>query len=89
VPDPKKNDLSSKGHLIKKLFIAVFGNVYIKMNISQGCVVKWSVHLLERFLKILSRSLGAIPYRPGAGGKQNIGQDPESNQYLLTLFIFY
>jgi hypothetical protein len=42
---------------------------------------------LEHFFKILSRSLGAIPYRPGVGGKQNIGQDPESNQYLLTLFI--
>jgi hypothetical protein len=43
---------------------------------------------LERFLKILCRSLGAIPYRPGAGGKQNVGQNPESNRYLLTLFIF-
>jgi hypothetical protein len=25
VLDPKKNDLSSKGHLTKKLFVAVFG----------------------------------------------------------------
>jgi hypothetical protein len=25
VLDPEKNDLSSKGHLIKQLFIAVFG----------------------------------------------------------------
>jgi hypothetical protein len=44
---------------------------------------------LERFLKILSRSLGATPYGPGAGGKQIVGQDPESNRYLLTLFIDY
>jgi hypothetical protein len=27
---------------------------------------------LERFQKILSRNLGAIPYRPGAGGTQNV-----------------
>jgi hypothetical protein len=42
---------------------------------------------LEHFLKILSRSLGATMYGPGAGGKQNIGQDPVSNWYLLTLLL--
>jgi hypothetical protein len=31
VRDPKKNDLSSEGHLTKTIFIAVFG-IYIKMN---------------------------------------------------------
>jgi hypothetical protein len=52
------------------------------------CMVKWCVHLFRTLFKILSRSLGATPYRPGAGGKQNVGQDPESNRYLLTLFYF-
>jgi hypothetical protein len=43
-------------------------------------VVKWSVHLFGTLLKILSRSLGAIPYGPGAGGIQNVGQTQKSNR---------
>jgi hypothetical protein len=52
-------------------------------------MVKWRGHPFRTlFLKILSRSLGATPYRPAAVGKQNVGQDPESNRYLLTLLYF-
>jgi hypothetical protein len=40
---------------------------------------------LERFKKILSRSLGAIPYSPGVGGIQNVGQNPEEQSVNLTL----
>jgi hypothetical protein len=36
VLDPPKNDLSSEGHLTKKLFFAFFRYFYIKMNIFQG-----------------------------------------------------
>jgi hypothetical protein len=37
------------------------------------------------FKKILSRGLGAIPYRPGAGGIQNVGQNPEEQSVNITL----
>jgi hypothetical protein len=54
---------------------------------------------LERFLKILRRSLGAILYRPQAGGIQSVGQTQRAigkynfiidEQSIITLvFCFY
>jgi hypothetical protein len=43
---------------------------------------------LERFFKILSRSLGATPYGPGAGGKQNfILIDNEQSIFIFIDFF--
>jgi hypothetical protein len=39
VPDPKKNDLSSKGHLTKTLFIAVLSELLHKNEYIPGVLM--------------------------------------------------
>jgi hypothetical protein len=44
---------------------------------------------LERFFKILSRSLEAIQRRPGAGGSRTLDKTQRAIGIYLTLFINY